>query len=133
MNTATATIEVKYADPPRDGKKQGTVKTADGAIYGVWPDKLGLLRPGNVYEVEVTERKYNGRVYRTIVKAKPQAANSNTNAHKPAQSNTNLDAEGEFVARVLSASIQACAVDYNRESLTTTARMLRQVYRDGMK
>lgn len=133
MNTATATIEVKYADPPKDGKKQGTVKTADGAIYGVWPDKLGLLRPGNVYEVEVTERKYNGRVYRTIVKAKPKAANSNTNADRPAQSHTNLDAEGEFVARVLSASIQACAVKYTQAGLIDTVRMLRNVYREGMK
>lgn len=129
MNAATATtIEVAKAEPPKAGKKQGTIRTTSGEVLGVWPDKLGLLRPGNSYLVEFSEREWNGRTFKTITKVQPQAANANNS--KAASGD---DREFEFVARVLSASIQACAVTYTREGLTDAVRMLRNVYRDGMK
>ena len=33
-------IEVAETHPPKTGKKLGTVKTADGQSFGIWPDKL---------------------------------------------------------------------------------------------
>lgn len=124
--TAT-TIEVAFANPPKDGKKQGTVKTKDGQLLGVWPDKLGLLRPGNSYQVEVSEREWNGRVFKTITKVTPQAATKQDNA--PAA--TPQDHEFEFVARVLPAMVAACMVGREQADITGAARMLRKVYREA--
>lgn len=131
MNTAT--IEVQYAEPPKAGKKQGTVKATTGEIFGIWPDKLGLMRPGHSYEIEFSDREFNGRTYRTIVKCKPHKGAKQPAAAKPAVTHERNDSELEFVARVLSAAIQACAVEYTQAGLTGAARMLRTVYQEAFK
>jgi hypothetical protein len=61
-------IEVAETHPPKTGMKLGTVKTADGQSFGVWPDKLSGLRVGNRYEIEFDESEFNGRTYRKITK-----------------------------------------------------------------
>lgn len=45
-------ITVQYVNQPKAGKKMGSVKDTTGALYGVWPDKLGLFQPGKAYEIE---------------------------------------------------------------------------------
>lgn len=133
MNTAT--IEVQYAKPPTAGKKQGTVKATTGEIFGIWPDKLGLMRPGNSYEIEFSDREFNGRTYRTIVKCKPHKGGQE-NGHSTqssAPSGNARDREFEFVARALPALIQICAVEATPEGMVRTTRMLRQVYREAFK
>ena len=80
----TATIQVAYVNPPKPGKKQGSVKDAEGNIYGVWPDKLALFEPGNVYTIEYTTRDFNGQQYHDFKKmVETQAAprTSNGNGH----------------------------------------------------
>ena len=64
----TATIQVAYVNPPKPGKKQGSVKDAEGNIYGVWPDKLHLFEPGNVYTIEYSSRDFNGQQYHDFKK-----------------------------------------------------------------
>lgn len=133
MNAAV--IKIKYADPPRDGKKQATIKTIDNQIYGVWPDKFGLLQPGRTYNVEFSERTFKGKSYRTIIKCEPAAdveerTSIETQTKQHASQNYN---EAEFVARLLAASIQACAVGHKEEALIAEARMLRSVYRETFK
>ena len=54
-------IEVAETHPPKTGKKLGTVKTADGQSFGIWPDKLSALRVGNRYEIEFDASEFNGR------------------------------------------------------------------------
>ena len=82
----TATIQVAYVNPPKPGKKQGSVKDAEGNIYGVWPDKLHLFEPGNVYTIEYTSRDFNGQQYHDFKKmveaqAKPNGYAAATNGH----------------------------------------------------
>lgn len=120
----TAVIEVKFANPPKDGKKQATIKSASGDVFGVWPKDIGRFQPGRRYRVEYTERPYQGRTYRTIVKCEPEAASEHQPGGKAAAG------EIEFVTRVLAASIQACAVGHTQADLAQEARMLRAVYRD---
>ena len=35
--------QIAYVNPPKPGKKMGSIKTADGEFYNVWPDKLHRL------------------------------------------------------------------------------------------
>lgn len=125
----TATIEVKSAEPPKEGKKKGTVKAADGTVFWVWPDKLGLLRPGNVYEIEFSEDEFRGKTYRTITKCRPrQGAATETPTPKASAGNGEL----QFVTRILAASISACAVAHTEDGLTQEIKMLRSVFRKTM-
>lgn len=129
---STAAIQVAYVNPPKEGKTKGSIKTDQGEFYEVFPNQLGLFRPGASYEIDYSERNWQGKVYRTVNKCRPQdkPAVVRSEGNSTAPSN---ETEFEFVARVLSASIQACAVTYTREGLTDAVRMLRSVYREGMK
>lgn len=120
----TAVIEVKFADPPKDGKKQATIKSTTGDVFGVWPKDIGRFQKGRRYRVEYTERPYQGRTYRTIVKCEPETAS------EPRQAGNATPGEIEFVSRGLAASIQACAVGHTQADLAQEARLLRTVYRD---
>lgn len=131
---STAAIQVAYVNAPKEGKTKGSIKTNEGKYYEVFPNQLGLFRPGAAYEIEFSERNWNGKVYRTVNKCRPQdrpaVVKSDTVSNTGA---SDSDQEFQFVARVLSASIQACAVSYTREGLTDAVRMLRTVYHEGMK
>jgi hypothetical protein len=129
---STAAISVAFVNQPKEGKTKGSIKTNEGEYYEVFPNQLGLFRPGASYEIDYSERNWNGKTYRTINKCRPQekpaVVRSTDTAAAP-----DANQEFEFVSRVLSASIQACAVTYTQEGLTDAVRMLRQAYRNGMR
>ena len=68
----TATIEVKYVNEPSEGKKTGSIKGANGELYGVFPEMLPNFTTGKVYEVEYGEREFKGKMYRTIKRIMPR-------------------------------------------------------------
>lgn len=127
MNAAV--IKVAFANPPKAGKKLASIKTDEGAIYGVWPDKFGLFQPGRAYRVEFSTRKYEGKDYHTITKCEPVDEQSNAPAGRTEAARSD---EFEFVTRLLSASIRACTVANTEQALTEATRMLRSVYRKAM-
>ncbi len=51
-----STITPKYVNPPKEGRKTGSVKATDGIYYDVWPESLPQFQPNGVYNVEFTER-----------------------------------------------------------------------------
>lgn len=131
MNTAT--IEIKAAEPPPEGKKLAKVEALDGTIYHCWPDKLGLLRPGSTYEVQFSEDEFRGQTYRKIAKIKPtqkRQQNGTPAQPQPKQDASNL--EHDFVARTLAACIQAGTVAVHPTEMAKAVRMLRAVYRETM-
>ena len=131
MNTAT--IEVKAAEGPPEGKKLGKVESADGVVYHVWPDKLGLLRPGSTYEIQFSEDEFRGQTYRKIAKVKLAQKPLNGTPAQPAPANgTASDLEHAFVARTLAACIQAGTVAVHPTEMAKAVRMLRAVYRETM-
>lgn len=125
MNAAT--IDVRFVDRPKEGKKQGTIKAADGSLYGVWLDKIGLFQPGKRYEIEFTERDYQGKVYRTITKCRL------SETPKPAAGPANTTASDEhLVGAVLAAGVQAGLIEFTEQSLTHAIGTIRNAYRRSL-
>ena len=69
----TEIIQVQYVNPPKPGKKKGTIKTIDGKLFGVWANALNGFKPKETYAVEYAEEEWQGQTYRTITKATLQA------------------------------------------------------------
>lgn len=65
------TITVQYVNPPKEGKKQGSVKTSDGRFFGVYPELLSAFPSAGTYEIEFKSRDFNGKQYHTVTSAKP--------------------------------------------------------------
>ena len=68
MNTAT--VEVKYVNPPKDGKQYGSIKSNNNESWPVKADRIKDFAVGNTYEVAYTEGT-NG--FRNIIGVKPLA------------------------------------------------------------
>jgi hypothetical protein len=129
---SAATILVRFADPAPAGKKQATIKASDGTVYGVWPKDFGRFQPGGRYNIEFTERPYQGRVYRTIVKAEPVSSGAPSPSQRSVSEGegvTGTSHEFEFVTRLLAAYVQCCGVENTAAGLAAKARELRGVYR----
>ena len=73
MNVQTAertlergTITVQRIFPAKAQGKSAYIKDVDGMMFGIWPDKLGLINEGNSYEIEFSSKVSNGTTYRDI-------------------------------------------------------------------
>jgi hypothetical protein len=51
----TATIEVTYVGPPKEGKQYGFIKGADNSTFPVKADRIKEFQADNTYEVAYTE------------------------------------------------------------------------------
>lgn len=67
MTALTATVEVKYVNPPKDGKQYGSIKSADNDSWPVKRDRIHEFEAGNAYELAYTEGN-NG--FRNIIGVK---------------------------------------------------------------
>ena len=66
LDKLRAVIAVADITPPRGRGKSYTIHTADGNEFTLWPDKIGLIRTGEQYEVEYSEKEVDGRTYYNI-------------------------------------------------------------------
>lgn len=48
----TAQITVLYVNPPKPGKKKGTIKTDTLGLIGCWPNQLAWFQRGQVYTID---------------------------------------------------------------------------------
>lgn len=129
MNAAV--IKIKYADPPKAGKKQATIKTEDNQIFGVWPKEFGLFQPGRTYKVEFSERSFNGKTYRTISKCEPLAdveERPSIEAQTKQHSSQSIS-EAEFITRLLAAGIKCGGTVHSEPAMIAEIKLLRSVYR----
>ncbi len=105
----TEIIQVQYVNPPKPGKKKGTIKTIDGKLFGVWANALNGFKPKETYAVEYAEEEWQGQTYRTITKATLQAngtAGSSLRSSRNTYRETSPgDAERMFVCSLLNAAI----------------------------
>lgn len=124
----TATINVQYVNPPKPGKKQGSIKTVDGQFYGVDPTQLGQFREGGTYTVEYDTHVYQGKEYKTFrrmdgVLPLPAPVQTGRPAH--------TQAVEMFVMGVIGRAMQGVGTLPDREILTTWVRTLRRAWTDG--
>ena len=136
MTSKPETVTVKYVNPPKDGKKRGTIKTTDDQFIGVWADKIHLFEVGKTYELEMTETESNGVTYRNVktVKmvetppAQVAAAAAAVSGGGTYRETCAKDAERMFTCSILNAFIQAGKVDLNGPQLVNHTLMLRKVW-----
>jgi len=133
MNTAT--IVAQYLNPPKPGRKTGSVKDADGQYWDIWPDKMAQMQQGGTYQIEYETREYNGKTYCTIKsivggQAPAPKANGMNGAAKPANGNGygGKNDEQIFVMAILKSGIEAGHVTWDRGQIADTIKTLRTIY-----
>jgi hypothetical protein len=120
-------IEVAETHPPKTGKKLGTVKTATGESFGIWPDKLSALRVGGRYDIEFDENEFNGHTYRKITKV--QAVEAIPPAPRAAHCAVEVDdVEQQFVCSLLNAAIAAGTLQIQTDALVAAIKTTRAAW-----
>jgi hypothetical protein len=132
-------IEVAETHPAPPGKKVASVIAVGGAKFDIWPEQLGSIQVGGRYEVEISQREFNGRVYQKITKATPlngTAATASASTAKPAPAQygngnshrTEVDGERMFVSAALAAFIKAGKVEPELGKVANAIQVLRTAY-----
>ena len=135
--TQTATIEVKYVNPPKDGKLYGSIKGANNDSYPVKKDRIHEFTEGHRYEIAWTEGS-NG--FKNIIGVKPldvrmpQAQGSftaippQTNGHAHTTVSYTKD-EQIFVCGGLYRDIESNRVGSSEDELVERTVLWRNVWR----
>ncbi len=124
----TARIQVKYVNPPKPHKTNGSIKTPDDQMFGVKPDMLGLFQPNGTYDVEFSERQFNGQTYKTVTSVKKvDVAPAPSTASGGAKYDTTDDktAERIFVCGALNAMISGGHVEVSQVYISNVVNVLR--------
>lgn len=131
----TAQISVKFVNQPAQGRKDGSVKLANGEYWNVPLGLLGQFAPNTNYSVEFTEKagtgQYAGRTFRTInriISAEaPKAASSGGSKYGQTDDAT---AERIFICGAVNAAIQAGQINVTDGPGTLEiVRKLREVWK----
>ena len=95
----SATVTVRYVNPPKDGGKRGSIKTVDDEFYGVWPETFHLFEPGRTYRIEYSEKDIGGRTLRNVRKVMLAGSPSAPlpSASVPAASKSITEAEWQLI------------------------------------
>ena len=51
----TAPVTVEFVNPPKEGKKMGSIKTQELGTIFVWPNQLSIFKQGHHYTIEYSE------------------------------------------------------------------------------
>jgi hypothetical protein len=134
-----ARITVQYVNPPKAGKKRGTIKDSDGNIYGVFPDKISLFQPGGTYDVEIRESHVGDEIFRNITdgvlcaprKGSTMIPSTNTAPQVPGFGNGSGTSKDEqlFVLAILKSLIEAGEIHADQGELVNAVQTLRDVWR----
>jgi hypothetical protein len=123
-------IEISELHPAAPGRKTGTVVAAGGTRFSVWPEQLAQVQIGCRYDVEISERTWQGRTLQSITKITPHGNGDSTVAAKAASgtaSTPGLDRQ-MFVQGLLVALIRAGQVGNDKVHLYRTTTMLMQLH-----
>ncbi len=107
-------FEVKYKNPPREGKKQWTIKTAKDEMFGFDAKLQGLMQVGCTYKGFVEEREWQGKTYLTLKTVNPVTQTEVAADKVLATATANVrDDRGpkSWVCALLVASIKAGKID----------------------
>jgi hypothetical protein len=62
----SATVTVKYVNPPQEGGRRGSIKTVDNEYYGVWPENMHRFEPGRTYRIDYAENTRGDRTFKNV-------------------------------------------------------------------
>lgn len=85
-DTQSATITVAEIIPAPSQGRSARLKDSEGIIYGIWPNRLGQVEPGQAYDIEFSSTLKNGVTFRDI---KDIALNSKVTVAQANASGTN--------------------------------------------
>ena len=69
-------VTPKYVNPPKEGQRSGSIKTADGQYFYFDP-KVFSFTAGQSYDLDIKEQTgNNGKVYAHVIKINPGGAGS---------------------------------------------------------
>lgn len=122
----TATINVKYVNPPKEGKSRWTIKTSDGVLYGLSATLANQMKAGNSYQVTYKESEFRGQMYKTIESV--QQATGSAPSHGGTDDKT---AERIFVCGAVNSQLSNSTVNPNMTM--TDAVELVNLWRDVWK
>ena len=113
----TTVVTVDFVNPPREGKKKGSIKTKELGYVGVWPDKLSLFEKGKKYEIEWKEQGQ----YKDFVKmiGQPQAGNGKRDDATP---------ERIFVCGIVNSAVSSGKVEPTVGNLTALTNAAREAW-----
>lgn len=136
----TATVEVKYVNPPKNGRQYGSIKGANNDTWPVKADRLREFEPNNAYEIAYTKGT-NG--FPNIIGVKrlgsePQMQGEFTQVapqplptplQAPAQSTKATQSEHIFACGGLYRDIEMGRVGTSEDELVERTILWRNVYR----
>ena len=98
----TAEITVQYVNPPKEGRKWGSVKSAEGHYYYGPPQMLSVYQPGEVCKIEYEMGGNDGQL-RTLKRKLSQTppALARPTPSPPRQRTNPTDSEQMFVTALL--------------------------------
>ncbi len=123
----TARITVSFVNPAKPGKTNGSIKTKDDQMYGVKPDMLSLFQPKGTYDIEFSERQFNGQTYKTVtsVKQVQDAPPATGNSGGKYGNQDMATAERIFVCGALNAMIHGGLVEVSQVYISNVVNVLR--------
>lgn len=121
-------IEITEIHPPKIGGKVSRIVAADGEQYDIWPEKLDGIKVGNRYQIEIKERDYNGRTFKSIKSIAPAPAAASTAAEPRPQGAAPACGEAEYVGRVVAALI--AKGDLDKAKIPEATAWLRKLWRE---
>jgi len=109
MANLKATVTVDYVNPPKEGKRFGSIKSKDGVYYGVRQGQLGEFQKGGTYEIEYDEEQgRDGKIWKTVKAVKSASITSGNGGAKQIQRETSgKDAERIFVCGIVNNAVRA--------------------------
>jgi hypothetical protein len=123
---------VKFVNPAKPGKKNGTIKAEDESFFLVPKEMLDSFRPGVTYDLEYETHDYQGQTFKTVRKFTEKAAAAAASGGGATRSATNpTDSEQIFVTALMKEMIAAGKIDIMPETLTNQVRQLRAVWKNG--
>ncbi len=132
------TVCVQYVNEPREGKKQGSIKTDDGRYFNVWPEKLELYTAGMTYEIE-----YDAK-FKTVKRIISEGGTASTPSvasvthgqasHVPSYATTSSGSTKPvemFVMGVIGRCLEGQGIIPDKQDLTLWVRNLRTAWAEG--
>lgn len=126
----SAEITVQYVNPPKAGKKWGSIKATDGAYYSGPPAMLDRFRQGETCKIEYTLGGSDGTLKAIKQKIETPAALQRLIAAPPRAPANPSDGERMGTMGMVNSFIRSGTVDMQRDSIKNVIKICRDAYND---